>query len=96
MAPFSDRQRSFKRILELHLALLLCTHPDPRALGSCQSVGKLSDRKHSSLIMDGNWNQKRVCLQEEGSVVKLIQMRESFIQFVQLYLMHYYFGILPS
>ena len=39
-----------KEIPEPYLALLLYKQPDPRALDSCQSVGKLSDRKHSSLI----------------------------------------------
>ena len=39
-----------QEIPELYLALLLYTHPDHRALDYCQSAGKLSEKKHSSLI----------------------------------------------
>ena len=65
-------------IFELYLALLLYSHPDHRALDSCQSMGKLSDRKHSTLI----WMEigiKRACLWEEESVVQFMQLRESYI-----------------
>ena len=55
-----------------YLALLLYTHPAPRALDSCQSVGKLSDREHSSLIwMETGTKKGLACLQKEESVALL-------------------------
>ena len=46
------------------------------ALDSCQSVGKLSDRKHSSLICMGTEIKKGL---SEESVVQLIQLRLSAV-----------------
>ena len=53
-----------------YLALLLYTHPAPRALDSCQSVGKLSDREHSSLIWMETGTKKG--LSAEGRVSCII------------------------
>ena len=51
MTPLSLSDKGVSQdIPEPYLLLLLYTQPDHRALDSCQSAGKLSDRKHCSLI----------------------------------------------
>ena len=64
------------------MALLLYTHPDLRALDSCQSVGKLPDRKHSSII----WMETgiRKGLSAGGRVSCSVYSVE-----IKLHLMHY-------
>ena len=78
-----------QEIPEPYLALLLYTHPDPRALDSCQSVGMLSDRKHSSLILMETGIKKG--LSAGGRVSCSVYSVEK-----KLHLMHYYFLTLPS
>ena len=84
----SDRGVS-QEILEPYLELLLYTHSDPRALDSYHSVGKLSDRKHSSLIWMGTGIKKG--LSAGGRVSCSVYSVER-----KLHLMHYYFWPLPS
>ena len=75
-----------QEILEPYLALLLYTHPDHRALDSCQSVGKLSYRKHSSIICMGTGIGIKKGLSAGGRVSCSVYSVER-----KLHLLHYYF-----
>ena len=84
-------------IPEPYSALLpYITHIDPRALDSCQSVGNLNDRKHSSLIWMGTGTKKGLSVGGRISCSVDSVERTSYIQFLQLHLTHYYFWTLPS
>ena len=90
MTSFSLSDKGvLQEIPEPYLALLLYTQPDHRALDSCQSAGKLSERKHSSLIWMETGIKKGLSAGRRVSCSVYSVERK-------LHLMHYYFWTLPS